>query len=171
MNVNVTITPTQRALIDAHKARRALWEQKATKPALAIGQDNKPAAERIEAKPNFVPQWLAFPTQFNAHVIAYRMQALETEIRKTEETFAFRKGLKEIVREVLQDFPGYTLEDLKGPRRTKDFVLPRQIAQYEIAKQRPDLSMISIGKFFNRDHTTILNSVRKITRMKQEGKL
>ena len=55
--------------------------------------------------------------------------------------------------------------DLDCARRTKDVVLPRQIAVY-LAKQRTIRSLPEIGRLFGgRDHTTILAAVRKIERL------
>lgn len=168
MNVNVTITPTQRALIDAHKARRALWERKATKPVLAIGQDNKPAVERIEAKvtPRYVPQWLAFQTQFNAHVIAYLRYKVDSELDACGRVYAEyvepKKTMKEIVLEVLHEFKGISLDIVKGVRRDRKAVEARHMCMYEIKKQQPERSTPEIARFFNRDHSVVLHAVNKL---------
>lgn len=76
------------------------------------------------------------------------------------------KSMKEIAVEVLWDFPGVTMKDLKGHRRAMSITLPRQLAMYEIKVQRPDLSFPAIGRFFCRDHTTVLHAVRKIEALK-----
>ncbi len=52
--------------------------------------------------------------------------------------------------------------DLKGERRTKDIVLPRQVAMYLI-KDLTGTPLITIGELLGgRDHTTIIHGVRKI---------
>ncbi len=54
--------------------------------------------------------------------------------------------------------------DMKGPRRTKQLVMPRQIAMY-LARKHTGLSLPEIGKRFGgRDHTTVLHAVRKVKR-------
>jgi len=59
-------------------------------------------------------------------------------------------------------FFGVKVNDLKGPRRHKQIVVPRQIAMY-LARKHTDLSLPEIGKRFgNRDHTTVLHAVRKV---------
>lgn len=59
-------------------------------------------------------------------------------------------------------FFGVKVQDLKGPRRTRQVVVPRQIAMY-LARQHTGLSLPEIGKRFgNRDHTTVLHAVRKV---------
>ena len=55
-----------------------------------------------------------------------------------------------------------TSEDLKGQRRTRNTALARQIAMFLIRKLT-NLSLHDIGSLFeNRDHTTVLSSVRRI---------
>lgn len=59
-------------------------------------------------------------------------------------------------------FFGVKVTDLKGPRRTKQVVVPRQIAMY-LARKHTNLSLPEIGRRFgNRDHTTVLHAVRKV---------
>lgn len=50
-------------------------------------------------------------------------------------------------------------KDLQGPSRTKAISLARQHAMYLMAEQK-HLSFPMIGKFLNRDHTTILHGVK-----------
>lgn len=52
--------------------------------------------------------------------------------------------------------------DLKGERRTKDLVVPRQVAMYLI-KDMTGTPLLTIGELLGgRDHTTIMHGVRKI---------
>lgn len=52
--------------------------------------------------------------------------------------------------------------DLKGKRRTKELVIPRQIAMYLI-KEITDTPFMTIGDFLGgRDHTTVMHGVEKI---------
>ncbi|MBN1162825.1 chromosomal replication initiator protein DnaA [Patescibacteria group bacterium] len=52
--------------------------------------------------------------------------------------------------------------DLKGKRRTKEIVIPRQVAMYLI-KDITDTPFMTIGEFLGgRDHTTIMHGVDKI---------
>lgn len=76
------------------------------------------------------------------------------------------RSTKAIIDEVLADFPGVTWADLKGERRTREFIIPRHLAMYEIYAQRKNMSLPMIGRLFRRDHTTILSAVRKVERMK-----
>ena len=54
------------------------------------------------------------------------------------------------------------VQDMKGPRRTKQLVLPRQVAMF-LARRHTSLSLPEIGKHFGgRDHTTVMHAVKKI---------
>ncbi|QOQ39706.1 chromosomal replication initiator protein DnaA [Trueperella pecoris] len=55
-----------------------------------------------------------------------------------------------------------TPEDLKSPTRTRSLTQPRHIAMY-MCREMTDLSLPKIAEAFNRrDHTTVLNALRKI---------
>ena len=60
-----------------------------------------------------------------------------------------------------------SLEDLLGPKRDKDIVVPRQIAMY-ILRSELHLSFPKIARELGRkDHTTAIHSVEKITKESQ----
>ena len=64
---------------------------------------------------------------------------------------------------VVADYYNISLENLKGKKRNKEFVEPRQMAIYLICELLPDIPLGSIGMFFNgRDHTTIIHSRDKV---------
>ncbi len=63
---------------------------------------------------------------------------------------------------VTADYFNISLYDIKGKKRTKSVVLPRQIAMY-IARNITDFSTTEIGyEFGGRDHTTVMHSVQRI---------
>ena len=82
-----------------------------------------------------------------------------------------RKPVTQIIDEVLSDFPDVSWEEIKGVRRTRHLIVPRQRLMYEIYRQRPDLSFPSIGRMFGgRDHTTVLHAVHKVrASLNEEG--
>ncbi len=51
--------------------------------------------------------------------------------------------------------------DLLGKSRKREYIFPRNISIYLI-RNLMDLSLIKIGKLFKKDHTTIMNSIKKI---------
>lgn len=57
----------------------------------------------------------------------------------------------------------YTIpvEDLKGPRRSREITIPRHIAMY-LCRELADLSFPRIGETFNRDHSTVQHACEKI---------
>lgn len=56
---------------------------------------------------------------------------------------------------------GFTLAELAGDRRDRKLIEARFDAIKAVADARPDMSLIRIGKIFNRDHTSILHALRK----------
>jgi len=71
---------------------------------------------------------------------------------------------KEIVQAVASYF-NLRVSQLKGSRRTKTIVVPRQIAMYLIRKELKT-PLMEIGALFGgRDHTTVMHSVEKITNL------
>ena len=61
------------------------------------------------------------------------------------------------------DYFALSLEDLKGPSRSRVLVTARQIAMY-LCRELTELSLIQIGEHFNgRDHTTVIHANKKIS--------
>jgi len=54
-----------------------------------------------------------------------------------------------------------TLEELRGPGKTRALAQSRQIAMY-LCRELTDLSLPKIGQAFGRDHTTVMYAQRKI---------
>ena len=66
------------------------------------------------------------------------------------------------------DYFALSLEDLKGPSRSRVLVTARQIAMY-LCRELTELSLIQIGEHFNgRDHTTVIHANRKIGQLMKE---
>ncbi len=59
-------------------------------------------------------------------------------------------------------------EDIKGKRRTENIASARHICIYLI-RQLTDLSQAAIGAYFDRDHTTILSSIKTVERNIREN--
>jgi chromosomal replication initiator protein len=77
-----------------------------------------------------------------------------------------RKALdgETIQREVAR-FYKLAVDELRGERRVKHVAHARQVAMYLCRTMTPD-SLPEIGKRFNKDHSTVLTSVRKIELLK-----
>jgi hypothetical protein len=154
---------------EAHKARQArLWgKPKVPAPVLTVIESRKPVdasyhmvlyrAHQARLRETFT-MGASFTVNPTAEYCPYRSEI----VFEIDDQPMPRPTMKQIAMEVLKDFPGVTLDDLKGPRRNLMFVIPRHRAMYEIMKQRPDFSYPAVGRFFGRDHTVVLWAVAKI---------
>jgi len=59
------------------------------------------------------------------------------------------------------DYFNLSMEELRGPGRSANVALARQIAMY-LCRDLTDLSLPKIGQEFDRDHTTVMHAYRKI---------
>jgi len=84
--------------------------------------------------------------------LAVAQQILGTNVRQVT---------KERIRSVVADHYGVTEEDLRSPKRNKEFTLPRHISCYLI-REMTGASFQAIGRFFDRDHTSIMHGINKI---------
>lgn len=114
----------------------ARWERtmRNAKPKLALEPERKPQAEALQTDP----------------VAAYRII----------DVLAPRTPAREIIRRV-GEFQGFTSEQIVGPGIEKKLVQARFDAIKAVADGRPDLSLKQIGHIFNRDHTSIINALKK----------
>lgn len=55
-----------------------------------------------------------------------------------------------------------TPEQLKGKCRRTEYVYPRQLFCYLMKLYSPRQSYVSIGRFINRDHSTVITSIEKV---------
>ena len=68
----------------------------------------------------------------------------------------------ELIQRVVADYFNMSQSDLKGKRRNKAIVLPRQVAMY-IARDMTEFSTTEIGlEFGGRDHTTVMHACQRI---------
>jgi chromosomal replication initiator protein len=63
--------------------------------------------------------------------------------------------------EIVAGHYGIPVTAIKGKSRTKDMVLPRQVAMYLI-RNETSASLVEIGHLLDRDHTTIMHGITKI---------
>jgi len=75
-------------------------------------------------------------------------------------------SVEDIQRAVCEYF-SLRLSDLKSKRRTRTVAFPRMLAMY-ICRDRLGTSYPELGRGFDKDHTTVLSAVRKITRQLEE---
>ncbi len=78
-----------------------------------------------------------------------------------------RVEIDEVIRTVSEYF-GIRASDLTGPKRTQNIARSRQVAVY-LVKSLTVKSLSEIGRRFgNRDHSTVLHSVRRVEKMMAE---
>ena len=105
--------------------------------------------------------------------IAEIMQKLNKDPYVKEEKIGFAEVPKRAVtfQDVLEEVSRYysvSVNDMLGHSRVHEILLPRQIAMY-IGKTYKRLSYSRLGEIFeHRDHTTVMNAVRKITKNMQD---
>ncbi len=69
--------------------------------------------------------------------------------------------IPKVIREVAKSF-NVPVKDIKGPRRTKELALARQVAMY-ILREEFNYKLEEVANFLNRkDHTTVLHAIDKI---------
>lgn len=102
-----------------------------------------------------------------------KIKAYQDLMNEEIDTSSISKILKDMFKEksssltpdiIIEETAKYfsiTSEDIKGPSRTKIFVNSRQISMY-LVRTLTNFSLAEIGDFFNRDHSTVINSLRQI---------
>ena len=77
-----------------------------------------------------------------------------------------RKMTVDEIQRQVADYYNIKLSDIIGPKRTRTFARPRQVAMY-LSKQLTARSIPEIGRQFGgRDHTTVIHGVRRIEELK-----
>lgn len=62
----------------------------------------------------------------------------------------------------ISEYYSISIQDMVGNRRTREILLPRQIAMY-IGRKHLKISYVRLGELFShRDHTTVMSAVKKI---------
>ncbi len=75
-----------------------------------------------------------------------------------------RQVTPERIAEAVADYYGVQMDQLKGQKRDKAIVTPRQVAMF-LMRQETDVSLLRIGaELGGRDHSTVLHACDKITR-------
>ena len=59
------------------------------------------------------------------------------------------------------EFFGVNPNSLKGKQRKREILVPRQVSMF-LMRELTSLSLEEIGSFFGRDHSTVLNAIKRI---------
>jgi len=101
------------------------------------------------------------------------LKAKSSLLKITPDLFMAKEVIAEIIgssqmlsAEIIRDFIArqfkLSVHDLQSRSRKKTIAFPRQVSMY-LARKYTDQGLAEIGKIFNRDHSTVLHSVRVIT--------
>ena len=69
----------------------------------------------------------------------------------------------DLIQEIVANQYNISKTDMSSKNRSKQIAYPRQIAMY-LCRQLTDLSLIKIANSFERDHSTIMHGVDKISK-------
>ena len=125
--------------------------------------------------PNEVCDFIAQNTQTNIRELEGIFTQIITSLQASNKPFTLEEtreimGKKEKTQNVspntivkaVSAYYSIKLPDIKGHRRLKEFVRPRQLAMF-LTQQLTNLSLTDIGNLFGgKDHTTVLHATRKI---------
>jgi len=128
--------------------------------------------------------------ELDEELVEYLAQSIKGDIRKIESAIVGLKAkssllkrtpdfamVKEVVAEIIGSSQHLTVEhirdfiarqfkvsiaDIQSKSRKKTIAFPRQVSMY-LARKYTEHGLAEIGKAFNRDHSTVLHSVRVIT--------
>lgn len=65
------------------------------------------------------------------------------------------------IKQAVADYYGISAAELTAKRRSREVVIPRQVAMF-LAREMTDLSLTQLGAAFQRDHSTILHACDKV---------
>ena len=99
--------------------------------------------------------------QMSVHEAKHALKDLIEEERKSEIT-------SEKINFTVSEQYGVNSEDLTGDSQKKDYVLPRQVAMY-LHRDKLNLSYKKIGDLFDRDHSTVMSSVKRVDKELKSG--
>lgn len=168
--MNEMLSPLQVELHRQHQARRAKYDVAAGYPQRKI------ISERS----------LAFAAHAHAEGERRRkkaeqeLQELRDEVARREDfeddewlrSRVWSRGTRDIIRAVSKEY-GVMRMDILSHHRTRggedyrvgrDVITPRQVAMY-LSKTTSKYSLSELGRQYNKDHTTVLHGIRKITAM------
>lgn len=96
------------------------------------------------------------------------MEAVEAALRELS-IVSERRVTVDVIQKAVAERFGVKVADILSKRRTKTVVKPRHVAMY-LAKTMTTRSLPDIGRRFgNRDHSTVIHAVNKITEMIESG--
>jgi chromosomal replication initiator protein len=154
--------------------RTAILLTKAKQRGIDLSMDiAQTIASNIESTRKLEGFLTRLQTEIQTRKVSLSLSLVQSLLGKGLETPKEKKPkkTKEIIK-IIADYYNLKITDLKGKKRKKEVVLPRQVAMY-ILRTEINLSLVTIANFLGgRDHTTVIHGVEKITkRLSEDGDL
>ena len=150
--------------LPSYETRRAILEKKLVSMGMQISSDvidyiAQNVASNVRDLESALTKIIAYTELVGKEVtLEIAQQELRDKINIQQNT---NIGAETIIK-VVADYYGLSVKDIKGPKRSKNVMLPRQIAMY-IVSELTEYSTTEIGgEFGGRDHTTVMHSVKKM---------
>jgi chromosomal replication initiation ATPase DnaA len=100
--------------------------------------------------------------EFEGHANMARMQPVPADLASFVFAAQKRRFMIDIGKEVLAEhYPGISMAEVMGNSRIRKLVEARQHVWWEVKRQRPDATTVSIARRFNRDHQTVNHGLKK----------
>ncbi len=105
-----------------------------------------------------------------------RIQNMEMSLENvqsiiTEYLGAFSKRLNpSLITKTVGEYFNVNPTALKGKQRKREILIPRQIAMY-LLRDLTKLSLDEIGAYFGRDHSTVLNAIKRVKTLMQKDSI
>lgn len=146
-------TRYDRPFLSYRAPRIAVVDRWRVRPRIVAKEPEAPPAKPREARTCYTrPIIIARPCE----VIPMKDAAFPIYERKFPNPMELAKAIA--------DKHGLTIDDLRGPRRQAKYIAARFEAIDAFRAQLPHWSLPMIGRFFNRDHTSVLSAIRKLRR-------
>jgi chromosomal replication initiator protein len=153
------------------ETRIAILRAKAEEQALPIGSDvmeftARKIVSNIRELEGALNRILAYASMQAVPVTIELAQAVLSNVLYNPKR---RTVTPERVARAVSEYYGVEMEALKGQKRDRAIVVPRQIAMY-LMREETDVSLLRIGaELGGRDHSTVLHACDKINRESQEN--
>lgn len=156
-------TPSQLAANEAHQERLARLnpiKPQASPPIKKIERAEPavgPVAKQVSLTP-FGPKYIR--PALDVKPIYKRIKKLSANVGFNHRQIAIigRKSLEKILSQVCREFLVMPL-NIRAHQRNRAFTIPRQKAMFRMATET-EKSLPAIGRFLNRDHTTVMHGIR-----------
>ncbi|MES2274293.1 MAG: DnaA/Hda family protein [Chlamydiota bacterium] len=122
--------------------------------------------EKFERDPILALQALSFRSREKGAVTRELALRLLSDLLKDEEKRAHTP--EKLIKSLAHHY-GIRSEDLLGKSQMREFALPRQMAMY-LCREKLKMPFQKIGELFDRDHSTVMSSVKQIKKGIEEKK-